>query len=124
MNLDDTTVEIKSDVFCSDSFSRRASDAVLPLKELTRSLVNTAIEAELSHHLGYEPGPRPPPQEANRRNGKSEKTVRAGHGSVPIEVPLDRVGSFSPKLIPKRSRQFQTSLAITYSEMAGWSDWI
>lgn len=76
------------------------------LKELTRSLVNTAMEAELSHHLGYEPGERPPAEEANRRNGKSEKTVRTGHGSVPIEVPRDRDGSFEPKLIPKHSRQF------------------
>ncbi len=76
------------------------------LKELTRSLVNTAMDAELSHHLGYEPGEPPPPEEPNRRNGKSEKTVRTGHGPVPIEVPRDRDGSFEPKLIPKHSRQF------------------
>ena len=76
------------------------------LKELTRSLVNTAMEAELSHHLGYESGERPPPEAPNRRNGKSDKTVRTGHGPVPIEVPRDRDGSFEPKLIPKHSRQF------------------
>ena len=76
------------------------------LKELTRSLVNAAMDAELSHHLGYEPGERPPAEALNRRNGKSEKTVRTGHGPVPIEVPRDRDGSFEPKLIPKHSRQF------------------
>jgi transposase-like protein len=41
------------------------------LKELTRSLVNTAMEAELSHHLGYEPGERPPPEAPNRRHSRA-----------------------------------------------------
>ena len=64
------------------------------LRELTRSLVNCAMEAELSHHLGYAQGEPPPEEEANRRNGKSDKTVRSGHGPLQIEVPRDREGSF------------------------------
>ncbi|NNK08477.1 MAG: IS256 family transposase, partial [Myxococcales bacterium] len=90
----------------ADAGPEALSDPEGLLKELTRSLVNTAMEAELSHHLGYEPGERPPSEELNRRNGKSEKTKRTGHGPVPIEVPRDRDGSFEPKLIPKHSRQF------------------
>jgi putative transposase len=76
------------------------------LKELTRSLINEAMNAELTHHLGYEQGQEPPSDSANRRNGKGHKTVRTGHGPVPIEVPRDRDGDFEPKLIPKHSRQF------------------
>jgi putative transposase len=76
------------------------------LRELTRSLVNCAMEAEFSHHLGYAQGELPSQEEGNRRNGKSDKTVRTGHGPIQIEIPRDREGSFEPKLIPKHSRQF------------------
>jgi putative transposase len=76
------------------------------LKELTRSVVNRAMEAELTHHLGYEAGDSPPPEHPNRRNGKTAKTVRTGHGPLQIEVPRDREGSFEPQLIPKHQRHF------------------
>ena len=76
------------------------------LKELTRAVVNRAIGAELSHHLGYEEGEQPPDGQSNRRNGKTAKTVRTGQGPVEIEVPRDREGSFEPQLIPKHQRHF------------------
>lgn len=50
------------------------------LKELTRSLVNTAMEAELSHHLGYEPGERPPSEELNRKTARAKR--RCGPGTA------------------------------------------
>ena len=90
----------------ADAGPEALADPVGLLKELTRSLVNQAMDAELSHHLGYEAGDSPPEEEPNRRNGKSPKTVRTGQGPVQIEVPRDREGSFEPKLIPKHSRQF------------------
>jgi putative transposase len=76
------------------------------LKDLTRAVVNRAMEAELTHHLGYEAGEPPPPEHSNRRNGKTRKTVRTGQGPVQIEVPRDREGSFEPQIIPKHQRQF------------------
>ena len=76
------------------------------LKDLTRVVVNRAMDAELTHHLGYEPGAEPPQEHPNRRNGKSRKTVRTGQGLVQIEVPRDRDGTFEPQLIPKHQRHF------------------
>jgi putative transposase len=76
------------------------------LKEMTRAVINRAMGAELTHHLGYEPGERPPEGQDNRRNGKTDKTVRTGQGPMAIEVPRDRDGSFEPQLIPKHQRHF------------------
>jgi putative transposase len=76
------------------------------LRELTRAVVNRAMGAELSHHLGYENGQCPAEGQANRRNGTSDKTVRTGHGPIQVEVPRDRDGTFEPELIPKHARDF------------------
>ena len=76
------------------------------LKDLTRRLVNRAMGAELTQHLGYEAGVAPPEGQSNRRNGKTEKTVRTGQGQIAVEVPRDRDGSFEPQLIPKHQRHF------------------
>jgi putative transposase len=76
------------------------------LKDMTRAVIQRAMGAELSHHLGYEPGQAPPEGQDNRRNGKTEKTLRTGQGPLTIEVPRDREGSFEPQLIPKHQRHF------------------
>lgn len=76
------------------------------LKDMTRAVINRAMGAELTHHLGYEAGDTPPEGQDNRRNGKSGKTVRTGQGPISIEVPRDRDGSFEPQLIPKGQRHF------------------
>ena len=67
------------------------------LAELTSRLVSRALSGELDPHLGYGARETPPPEQDNRRNGTSEKTVRSRHGQFPIEVPRDREGSFEPK---------------------------
>lgn len=76
------------------------------LKDLTRRVVNRAMGAELTQHLGYEPGQAPPEGQDNRRNGKTEKTIRTGQGPIQVEVPRDRDGTFEPQLIPKHQRHF------------------
>ena len=76
------------------------------LKELTRAVVNRAMNAELTHHLGYESGQTPPSDQSNRRNGKGTKTLRTEQGPVEIDVPRDRDGTFEPQLVPKHQRQF------------------
>ena len=76
------------------------------LKELTAALVNRAMAAEMSHHLGYENGEEPAEEQGNRRNGTSSKTVRSGQGEFEVKVPRDRHGSFEPQLIPKHARHF------------------
>jgi putative transposase len=71
-----------------------------------RALIERALGAELSHHLGYRPGADKPEEVSNHRNGASSKTVLTDDGPLRIEVPRDREGSFEPVLIPKHERRF------------------
>jgi putative transposase len=74
-----------------------------------KALIERAMDAELSHHLGYAPGELKPDataSPANQRNGKTPKTVHTGEGSLRIQVPRDRLGRFEPLLIPKHERRF------------------
>lgn len=71
-----------------------------------KALIERAMGAELSHHLGYTPGAAKPEEATNHRNGSSGKTVRTDDGLLRIEVPRDRDGSFEPVLIPKHERRF------------------
>ena len=71
-----------------------------------RALIERALGAELSHHLGYLPGADKPQEAGNCRNGASAKTVLTDDGPLRIEVPRDREGSFEPVLIPKHERRF------------------
>ena len=73
---------------------------------LKKALIERALGAELSHHLGYPPGSARPAEAANQRNGKPAKTVLTEDGPLRIEVPRDRAGSFEPILIPKHERRF------------------
>ena len=76
------------------------------LAQLTKRLVERAMEVELTDHLGYEPHAEPPGGAGNTRNGSSPKTLVTEHGQVPIDAPRDRDGSFEPKIVRKRQRRF------------------
>ncbi len=71
-----------------------------------KALIERALGAELSHHLGYRPGATKPEDANNHRNGASGKTVLTEDGPLRIDVPRDRDGSFEPLLIPKHDRRF------------------
>ena len=72
-----------------------------------KALIERALGAEMSHHLGYPNGAsKPESSAANQRNGRSAKTVLTDDGPLRIEVPRDRAGSFEPVLIPKHERRF------------------
>ena len=71
-----------------------------------KALIERALGAELTHHLGYASGGDKPFEGKNHRNGASAKTVLAEDGPLRIEVPRDRTGSFEPLLIPKHERRF------------------
>jgi putative transposase len=77
------------------------------LAQLTKRLVERAMEVELTDHLGYEPHQEPPGGVGNTRNGTSPKTLVTEHGRVGIDAPRDRDGSFEPKIVRKRQRRFQ-----------------
>lgn len=75
------------------------------LKQLTKAVIETALDEEMNEHLGYEKGAAPPEPE-NIRNGARAKTViTEGSGPVAIDVPRDRAGSFEPKIVRKRQRR-------------------
>lgn len=71
-----------------------------------KAVIERALGAEMSHHLGYRPGAAKPEQLTNHRNGSSGKTVLTDDGPLRIEVPRDRHGSFEPQLIGKHERRF------------------
>jgi putative transposase len=71
-----------------------------------KALIERALGAEMSHHLGYAAGAAKPSEVVNHRNGKSGKTVLTDEGPLRIEVPRDRAGSFEPQLIGKHERRF------------------
>jgi putative transposase len=77
------------------------------LKQLTKALLERAMNAELSHHLGYEKGQPEGRGSGNNRNGKSRKTVQGDCGAIEIAVPRDRNGSFEPKILPKHERRWR-----------------
>jgi putative transposase len=77
------------------------------LAELTRRLVERAMEVELTDHVGYEPHREPPGGAENTRNGTTPKTLITEHGKVEIDAPRDRDGSFEPKIVRKRQRRFE-----------------
>ena len=70
-------------------------------KQLKKALLERALGAELTHHLGYEKGDPAGRGTGNNRNGTSAKTVLTEDGSVEIDVPRDRNGSFEPQIVPK-----------------------
>jgi len=76
------------------------------LKQLTKALMESAMGAELTNHLGYEKGDRAGKKASNHRNGSSKKTLIGEDGPVEIEVPRDREGTFEPQIIPKGQRRF------------------
>jgi putative transposase len=77
------------------------------LAQLTKRLVERAMEVELTDHLGYEPHQEPLGGAGNTRNGGTAKTLMTEHGPVQIRTPRDRDGSFEPRIVRKRQRRFE-----------------
>ncbi|HTA31826.1 MAG TPA: IS256 family transposase [Solirubrobacteraceae bacterium] len=77
------------------------------LSQLTKRLVERAMEVELTDHLGYEPHLEPPGGTGNARNGTTPKTLLTEHGPVAVDTPRDRNGSFEPQIVRKRQRRFE-----------------
>jgi putative transposase len=75
-------------------------------RSLKKAVIERAMGAEMSDHLGYRQGESKPEGQTNQRNGASSKTVLTDEGPVRIDVPRDRHGSFDPLLIPKHERRF------------------
>ncbi|HLI23350.1 MAG TPA: IS256 family transposase [Acidimicrobiales bacterium] len=77
------------------------------LAGLTKQVLETALEAEMTEHLGYEPHDPAGHNSGNSRNGARPKTVLTEIGPVELQVPRDRDASFEPQIVPKRRRRLQ-----------------
>jgi transposase-like protein len=75
------------------------------LAGLTKTLLESALDGELTEHLGYDLHDRAGYHSGNSRNGTRKKTVLTDIGPVELEVPRDRAGTFEPVIVPKRRRR-------------------
>ena len=76
------------------------------LKQLTKAIVERALQAELAIHLGHHKHEAVANDSGNTRNGSSAKTLKGDFGALPIEIPRDRDGSFEPQLIAKHQTRW------------------
>jgi transposase-like protein len=115
--LDDVTKKIKQEPSAEQQAAqelvRRAWEQGLSLtgpdgllKQLTKTVLETALNEELTEHLGHDKHGRADPETGNIRNGTRPKTVLTeSTGEVAIEVPRDRAGTFEPQIVRKRQRR-------------------
>jgi putative transposase len=104
----------------ADAFSPETIDALLVdakaagtpldgadglLNQMTKAVLERALQVEMTDHLGYESGAVEGRGSGNSRNGRTRKTVSTISGPVQIEVPRDRNGSFEPTIVPKHARR-------------------
>jgi putative transposase len=76
------------------------------LQQLTKALVERALQGEITHHLGYDKHSAEGDNKGNSRNGSSPKTLKGKRGQVQIDVPRDRNAEFEPQLIKKHQTRF------------------
>jgi putative transposase len=76
------------------------------LKQLTKALLERAMQAEMTEHLGYEKHDTAGHNSGNSRNGATTKTLKGDFGELPLETPRDRNASFEPKIIGKGQTRF------------------
>ena len=76
------------------------------LKQLTKAVLERAMQAEMTDHLGYAKHDQAGNNSGNSRNGKTTKALKGDFGELPLETPRDRNGSFEPKIVAKGQTRF------------------
>lgn len=76
------------------------------IQQLIKQVVETALNTEMTEHLGYEKSEKSTTRNGNYRNGKSSKKVLTNDGEIEIEIPRDRNGEFDPQIIKKHQKRF------------------
>lgn len=76
------------------------------LKQLTKAVLERALQVEMTGHLGYEKHDPVGQNTGNSRNGKTTKSLKGELGELPLETPRDRNGSFEPKIVAKGQTRF------------------
>ena len=75
------------------------------VKQLTKALIERALQAELTDHLGYDKHAAAGRDSGNARNGTSAKTLKTDQGDLPLDIPRDRQSDSDPQLVPKGQRR-------------------
>ena len=76
------------------------------LKQLTKALVERALQAEMTGHLGHSANQCVVNETGNTRNGNSSKTLQGDFGALPITIPRDRAGTFEPQIVGKHQTRW------------------
>jgi putative transposase len=76
------------------------------LKRFVKAVLERALNAELTHHLGYERHDPAGNNSGNSRNGTSSKTLKGEFGELELEIPRDRTSTFEPQILPKHQTRF------------------
>ena len=76
------------------------------LQQLTKALVERALEGEMTYHLGYKKHETVGDKSGNSRNGTSSKTIKSKRGQTQIQVPRDRNSTFEPQIVKKNQTRF------------------
>jgi len=113
--VDETAARRLTDAFSPDTIDALLKDAKSTgtpidgvdglLNQLTKAVLERALQAEMTDHLGYDAGDPAGHGTGNSRNGKTTKTVSTKNGPIEIDVPRDRNSSFEPAIVPKRVRR-------------------
>ena len=75
------------------------------IKDMLSGTIQTMLEAEIEHELGYAKHSMKDKTISNARNGHSKKTVRSEYGNIVLDIPRDRNAEFEPQIIPKYQRE-------------------
>jgi transposase-like protein len=74
------------------------------MKEISKEILETLLDEEMTDHLGYEKHDQQSKQTDNSRNGYNSKEVKSSFGTMPLEVPRDRKSEFNPTIVKKRQK--------------------
>lgn len=101
--IDEKALDALMDRIDAEGLELLGPDGVLT--ELTSRIMNRDLEAEMTHHLGYEKDDKAGWGSGNNRNGSPTKNVKTDAGEIPVSVPRDRNATFEPVTVPKHSRR-------------------
>jgi putative transposase len=76
------------------------------LKQITRAVVERALQGEMKQHLGYSKGDPGGQNSGNSRNGATRKTLKGDFGNLEISTPRDRNGEFGPQIVKKNQTRW------------------
>ena len=85
---------------------RKPEDVNDLLKQITKAVLERAMRAEMTEHLGYEKHDPAGDNSGNSRNGVSRKILKGDFGEVELETPRDRNGEFEPRIVQKRQTRW------------------